>query len=142
MAIRKNMKGNLLLSPSGNLLIRNETCLESEIAIKIYTQNFLHHWCVECMVSDPDRGFRHVPSDTTKVSYAASLILMPGEFDVLIRWAAGHSPYPEIELMSLSVYGVYIPPVPIPKAPDGWHKAAHVKITEDYRIEVNGRSVN
>ena len=141
------MKGQILKSKNGKILVRDRCCLANNVAICVFTQGFEHYWCVECSVSDPSREFRHIDSDTTKVSYAAELLFLPGDFDVFLRWVSGHDPYPEIEMMSIAVYGVYIPAQVIPKAPDAVLRVAHVKIEEiedengqkDYEITVNGQ---
>ena len=147
MYIRRNMKGQILIAKTGKMLLRDVCCLADNLAICVFTQNFEHYWCVECSVSDSGRGFRHIDSDTTKVSYAAELLFLPGEFDVFLRWVSGHSPYPEIEMMSIAVYGVYIPARSIPMAPDEPMQVAHVEIGEKtdengmtaYEITVNGQ---
>ena len=141
--IRINDSGRLLRTKRGTILTRGKCCFDGGgIAICVFTQNFEHYWCVECSVSDPSRGFTHVTSDTTKVSYAASLLFLPGEFDVRLRWVSGHSPYPEIQSMAAAVYGVYIPAENIPKYPDAPRVVAHVKITKEedgWNILVNGK---
>jgi hypothetical protein len=141
--LRINESGCLLRTKRGRLLTRGKSCFGGGVAICVFTQGFEHHWCVECSISDPSRDFKHVPSDTTKVSYAASLLFLPGEFDVLLRWTSGHSPYPEIQSMAAAVYGVYIPAANIPMYPDAFAAVAHVKITQEngtWSILVNGQT--
>ncbi len=147
MFIRRNGKGRILIAKTGKILLRDVCCLADNLAICVFTQNFEHYWCVECSISDPARRFTHIASDTTKVSYAAELLFLPGEFDVFLRWVSGHSPYPEIELMSIAVYGVLIQARHIPIAPDEPLQVAHVEIGEKtdengmtaYEITVNGQ---
>ena len=65
---------------------------------------------------------------------------MSGEFDVLLRWVSGHSPYPGIKDMEVWCFGVYLGNMEFPKAGDDYRKVAHVAIAEDGKVTVNGRS--
>lgn len=142
--IRKSKKNKLLLlgcplpGLKGKIALGRYSCIRWHIAIR--TDHFQHPGCVEFQLTG-GRGFEnYAKTDTSKYSKCYIVKGGSGSFDVRIRWHIDHSPYPEIKDMAVWVFGIFLGNLEFPKAPDDWKTVAHVEISADGRVTVNGHS--
>jgi len=108
-----------------------------------WTDGGQHPSCVECKLSDKERTLKGLSVSTAKVSRAWSVGGYAGYFNVLGRWNAGHSPYPEIQDIAWHIFGKEYPlsSFPKPESYDDdttWKKIASVSITTEGKIYVDG----
>lgn len=121
---------------TGKIALGRYACVKWHIAIK--TDNFQHPSCIDFTLTN-GRGFsQYKKTDTKKYSRCYVVTGGPGEFDVLLRWQSGHSPYPKIKDMEVWCFGVYMGNLEFPKARDDYRKVAHVVINDDGRVTVDG----
>lgn len=144
LRIRRGKDGKLLLlgcpvpGLRGKIALGRSSCTDWHIAVR--TDNFQHPGCIDFRLSG-SREFNEYPkTDTKKYSKCYVVGGGPGEFDVLLRWDSGHSPYPEIRSMETWCFGVYMGEADYPKASDDYTTVAHVAIAADGFVTVNGRS--
>lgn len=61
---------------------------------------------------------------------------MPGEFEVRLKWQAGHYPHASIGTMRVALFGVDLGEQVIPIG--SWRNVATINIDEEYKITING----
>ena len=109
--------------------------------ICVQTQNFQHNHCIDLTMTN-DRMFTENPDyDPLKYSKCYNVSGEPGEFEVKVRWNSNHFPYPEIDKMSVWVFGKKVESnTHMPCACDGgdYKTVAHVKIKNNGAIYING----
>ena len=121
----------------GKIALGRYSCSQWHIAIK--TDNFQHPSCIDFKLVD--RSYTNYrKTDTSKYSKCYVVSGGPGEFDVLLRWQSGHSPYPKIKDMEVWCFGIYLGNDEYPKARDDYKTIAHVVIENDGHVTVNGRN--
>lgn len=119
----------------GRLALVTGRCLRIHIAIR--TDGFQHPSCIESKLTG---GRQMVDNNVSTRLYSKTYTVPggPGEFDILVRWVRGHSPYPQISDMDVWAYNVHLGRHFFPKAPDDFLAVGHVTITQEARVFVNG----
>jgi len=144
MFIRQDKVGHLLRlqcalgGVKGKIALGWVRC-EDPWHIAIKTDNFQHPGCIDFTLTE-GREFERGNADPTKYSATYTVKGSSGTFHVLLRWASGHSPYPEIETMEAWVFGVYLGSQAYPKALDGYRDIATVVVDAEGRVTVNGQN--
>jgi len=143
LRIRVGKDGRMLLLGcpvthlTGRIALGRFSCTKWHIAVK--TDNFQHPGCIDFKLADRScSNYRR--TDTSKYSRCYIVSGGPGEFDVLLRWQSGHSPYPKIKDMEVWCFGIYLGSGEYPKARDDYRTVAHVAIADNGLVTVNGRS--
>ena len=121
----------------GKIALGRYSCSKWHIAIK--TDNFQHPGCIDFKLVTRNYT-QYKKTDTSKYSKCYVVSGGPGEFDVLLRWESGHSPYPKIQNMEVWCFGIYLGNNSYPKARDDYKNIAHVVIDDKGKVTVNGKS--
>lgn len=144
MLVRVARDGKLLLlkclAGKGKIALGKAPCEFDNWHIAIKTQDFQHPGCIDFTLTN-SRGYAsYGQTDTGK--YSKCYVVKPGigSFDVMLRWADGHFPYPDIELMTVWVFGVFMGTQSYPKADNGYTKVAEVEVKNTGQVLVNGRN--
>lgn len=125
------------LEVKGKIALGRYPCHRWHIAIT--TQGFQHPGCIEIKLSNDRRWQETRNPDSKMFSKVYKVLGGPGEFDLLVRWVRGHSPYPEIKDMEVWAFNIYLGEMDFPKAPDDFKSIAHIVIADDGRVTVNER---
>ena len=138
--IVKDRKPLLLEYPvaglTGKIVLGRYACVKWHIAIK--ADKFLHPSCIDFTLTN-GRGFKkYKKTDTSEFSQCYVVTGGLGEFDVLLRWQSGHSPYPKIKDMEVWCFGVHMGNLKFPQARDDCRKVVLVVIHDDGQVTVDG----
>ncbi len=105
--------------------------------VAVKTDGLQHPGCIDFRLTN-NRSYSAADFDDSKLSRAYHIMGGAGIFQVQLRWATGHSPYPEIQNMEVWCFGVYLGNRSYPKAPGQYINVANVFITYDGVVMVNG----
>lgn len=144
MQLRISRDGKLLLlaciAGKGKIAMGKQPCEFGNWHIAIKTQNFQHPWCIDFQLTNGRSCSEYSKTDTSKYSKCYVVGAGVGKFDVNLRWHRDHNPYPEIELMTVWVFGVSMGTRSYPKANDAYTKVAEVEVKQTGQVLVNGRN--
>ena len=144
MQLRLSRDGRLLLldcmAGKGKIAMGKQPCEFDNWHIAIKTQDFQHPYCIDFQLTNGRSYSEYGQTDTSKYSKCYVVGGGVGTFNVNLRWVSGHSPYPEIKLMTVWVFGISMGTKSYPKASDPYTRVATVEVKGTGQVLVNGRN--
>lgn len=107
-----------------------------------YTQGGQHPWCVEYKL-EPNIGHNSTDNmyEPGVSGFAHITQKAPWETTLSLRWRSGHSPYPEIEHISVYAFNRTVASRAFPMYPDDFVKVAKIKCDIHGNVYVNGNFI-